>query len=74
MQDEPAPVDDVDTGPVQAHTGFRLRMARVAVFRNSVEAFHPHDLRPVRCSALKLIALAGFNQALDRVREQLAPR
>ena len=57
MQDEPTLVDDVDTGPVQEHIGFRLRMAQVAVFRNFVEAFRPYDLRPVHYSALKLIAL-----------------
>ena len=58
VEDEPALVDDVDTGPVQEHIGFRLRMAQVAVFRNFAEAFRPYDLRPVHYSALKLIGVA----------------
>ncbi|MGY1411165.1 MULTISPECIES: MarR family winged helix-turn-helix transcriptional regulator [unclassified Luteimonas] len=49
-------LDVVDVGPVQAHIGFKLRMAQVAVFRNFVQAFRPFDLRPGHYSALKLVA------------------
>lgn len=46
----------VDLAAVQAHIGFKLRMAQVAVFRDFVEAFRPLDLRPGHYSALKLVA------------------
>jgi DNA-binding MarR family transcriptional regulator len=54
---ETAPVDEIDVRAVQAHLGFKLRMAQVAVFRNFLTAFKPFDLRPGHYSALKLIAL-----------------
>jgi DNA-binding MarR family transcriptional regulator len=54
---ETAPVDEIDVRAVQAHLGFKLRMAQVAVFRNFLRAFKPFDLRPGHYSALKLIAV-----------------
>ena len=54
---ETAPVDEIDVQEVQAHLGFKLRMAQVAVFRNFMNAFKPFDLRPSHYSALKLIAV-----------------
>lgn len=54
---EVAPVDEIDVGAVQAHLGFKLRMAQVAVFKGFLRAFKALDLRPVQYSALKLIAM-----------------
>lgn len=52
----PLPADRVDLAAVQAHIGFKLRMAQVAVFRDFVEAFRPLDLRPGHYAALRLVA------------------
>ena len=59
------PLDEIDVRAVQAHLGFKLRMAQVAVFRNFMAAFKPYDLRPGHYSALKLI---GVNPGMRQQR------
>jgi hypothetical protein len=51
MRDGRALVDEVGTGPVQAHIGVRPRMAQMAALRNIVDTLCPRSLRPVRCCA-----------------------